>query len=232
MLPSWMAFTPSMLENSTQTNTQFQIVLGDDINPLKQEAHATWSPTRPADVSLRSCSKVRLRACPRDKIFPSGCLKASRFENSRDPPVSGIVHARQGLRCPFWFARYLRGSQHGRKSHGIRIVFECGVDSRAFDFEGVVARGSQSYRKTLEACFRHGRGGLSLHIHAHDQEMRAMMVVLKSLPLHSWHWQPFVCDSPMGARGCKALKGSIYNLGRDRAHPRRKTNARGPLNGV
>ena len=55
------------------------------------------------------------------------------------------------------------------------------------------------YRKTLEVCFRHGRGGLSLHILAHDQEMRAMMVVLKSFPLHAWHWQPFVCDPPNGA---------------------------------
>jgi hypothetical protein len=34
-----MAFTPSMLESSTQANTQFQIVLRDNINLREQEAY-------------------------------------------------------------------------------------------------------------------------------------------------------------------------------------------------
>jgi hypothetical protein len=120
------------------------------------------------------------------KSSPSG-RQARAFEDVRDSSESGAIHPRPGLRGPFRFPGNLRGPEHLCKSFGVTIVFKRGEKSCAFYAEGVVAGGSQSHRKTLEVRRFCGRVGCFPRCHAHDQEMRTMMVALKLRPLHFRH---------------------------------------------
>jgi hypothetical protein len=111
--------------------------------------------------------------------------QARAFEEVRDSSENGSIHPRRGFRGPFRFSGNVRGPEHLCKSFGVTIVFKRGKKSCAFHPEGVVADGSQSHRKTLKVlrfC-----GGCFPHYHAHDQEMRTMMVALKFSPLHFRH---------------------------------------------
>ena len=120
------------------------------------------------------------------KSSPSG-RQARASEDVRDSSESGTIHPRPGLRGPFRFPGNLRGPEHLCKSFGVTIVFKRGKKSCAFHPEGVVAGGSQSHRKTLKVRRFCGRVGCFPRCHAHDQEMRTMMVALKLRPLHFRH---------------------------------------------
>ena len=112
--------------------------------------------------------------------------QARASEDVRDSSESGIIHPRPGLRGPFRFPGNLRRLEHLCKSFGVTIVFKRGQKSCAFHPEGVVAGGSQSHRKTLKVR-RFCGGRMFPRYHAHDQEMRTMMVALKFSPLHFRH---------------------------------------------
>ena len=135
--------------------------------------------------SLRRTSKAA-RKLAWQKSSPSG-RQARAFEDVRDSSESGTIHPRPGLRGPFRFPGNLRGPEHLCKSFGVTIVFKRGKKSCAFHPEGVVAGGSQSHRKTLKVRRFCGRVGCFPRCHAHDQEMRTMMVALKLRPLHFRH---------------------------------------------
>jgi hypothetical protein len=134
---------------------------------------------------LRRTSRAARWKLAWQKSSPSG-RQARASEDVRDSSESGIIHPRPGLRGPFRFPGNLRGPEHLCKSFGVTIVFKRGKKSCAFHREGVVAGGSQSHRKTLKVR-RCGRVGCFPRCHAHDQEMRTMMVALKLRPLHFRH---------------------------------------------
>ena len=162
----------------------------------RKAAHAPRAG-RPYSYSTSTHSSIPPPACvarvgrPDGKLAwqkssPSGC-QARASEDVRDSSESGIIHPRPGLRGPFRFPGNLRGPEHLCKSFGVTIVFKRGKKSCAFHREGVVASGSQSYRKTLKVRRFCGRVGCFPRCHTHDQEMRTMMVALKLRPLHFRH---------------------------------------------
>ena len=160
---------------------------------ISRTHHALREPRSPVRANEMRWNRMRVHllisshsALAWQKSSPSG-RQARASEDVRNFSESGTIHPRPGLRGPFRFPGNLRGPEHLRKSFGVTIVFKRGKKSCAFHPEGVVAGGSQSYRKTLKVRRFCGRVGCFPRCHAHDQEMRTMMVALKLRPLHFRH---------------------------------------------
>ena len=149
-------------------------------------SYSTSHPLAAPTSSLRHTSRAARWKLAWKKSSPSR-RQARAFEDGRDSSEGGSIHPRRGFRGPFRFPGNLRGPEHLCKSFGVTIVFKRGKKSCAFHPEGVVAGGSQSHRKTLKIRRFCGRVGCFPRYHAHDDEMRTMMVALKLRPLHFRH---------------------------------------------